>query len=365
MIDLSDYEMAERAAKQNVRDWRTIVGMSPLFWDGGAFPIRVESLREIPLVIDALNTKDGARVIRELGGLDAADIDGLADLTQDFLKMWKTVWCRRPLFLPLSRLIYTWAIYRKIIGLGTVSTILEIGPGDNYLGFLVAKDPSISHFGQIEVTQSLYILQSLIGSFAFQSGHRDFVCDTSEGDPWTISDAPVPPFSPRIRLAAGEERHRLYPWWQTPQAFERSYDLVMSNENLNEMTLDAFRFFTRNILRSLKPTGYLLMCGMGKTLGADVFNERWEILLGQGFRVLLAEQAFEKGGRFDAPNFLLVPPGHPDYGDAIPELSPRFKAADPRVRAMYGLDRPPGEVTTINDAFARVISVLKRKSATN
>jgi len=76
---------------------------------------------------------------------------------------------RRPI-LSFSSGIAMICLFRKLLALKTdFKSVLEIGPGNGFLSFILSQHSSLQCYHQIEACQSLYLYQSAINNHAFKS----------------------------------------------------------------------------------------------------------------------------------------------------------------------------------------------------
>lgn len=350
MQDIAIYDAADRAATVHCGHWATIRAMRPDFFAGQGFPTRIERLAELRYLFDAMSKWDSGPVLQEMGGARPEDVARITDAARRFIDLHRDLLDREPARVPLGTLAYQYLVTRKVAAFPHHASVLDIGPGEGYQSFYLSEDSSIESYAGIEVTQSLYMLQTLIGHRAFRGTFRNHAVD-------------LPPYPalhfPTVQADGSEVlqtltvappasiRSHLFPWWKAHLAFETRYDVVMSNENICEMSGEAFAYYAAEIARCLTQEGVFLIHGIGKTLKPEVLNERFQILSVLGFRGYIQETTFKNDGRLHTPNLVLVPPGNSRHETASTTYTVRrFEEDDPVVRAVYSLDRPAGEITT-------------------
>ncbi|MEQ8587382.1 MAG: hypothetical protein RLO01_18505 [Thalassobaculaceae bacterium] len=350
MLDIATYDEADRAARVHCGHWATIRAMRPDFFAGQGFPTRIERLTELRYLFDAMSKWDSGPVLQEMGGALPEDVAEITAAVRSFVDLHRAVLDREPARIPLGTLTYQYLVARKVAAFPRHASVLDIGPGEGYQSFYLSRDASVETYSAVEVTQSLYMLQTLVGDRAFGGKFRNHAVDPQPYPalhfPALRADGAAPLSALTVEPQATARSH-LFPWWKAHLAFETRYDVVMSNENICEMSTEAFAFYVGEIARRLSPDGVFLVHGIGKTLEPKTLNERFQILSAVGFRGFIQETTFKNGGRLHTPNLVLVPPGNTRHGEATETFTERrFDESDPVVRAVYGLDRPAGEITT-------------------
>lgn len=354
MIDPRRYDDAERQAMIQVGDWAALSSFRPYFFQESRFPIRIAELGELRYVVSVMNdVRDAEAVLREMRGLRAPDVDAIFEAVRRFVGFQVGILGHTQVVIPFTSFVYYYALFRKLKRLPGAASILDIGSGLGYLPFFIGDDPAIRAYDAIEVTQSLYVLQSAINSFVFGERQRDLA--VGRFHPGAAVSADLLPRTTKINRVieldfAAPARCTLFPWWRINEPFERKYDVVMCNENICEMDLSAFVFFAQKTLGCLTGNGLLFIHGIGKTVGDRhrLIDERLSILLRLGYRALAVETSFENKGRLSRPNLLMMAPGHERYGEGQTRTEDfGFDDEDPVLRSVYGLDEPAGEITDV------------------
>ncbi len=353
MIDPRRYDDTERLAMTRIGQWGAISTFRPNFFQSGGFPVRISEIGEIRYMLTSLHSEqDSDRILREMRGLRSNDVDIIAGAIRRFLRFHVLFANRSVVQVPYTGFLYYYALMKKISRFPANRAVLDIGPGLGLMPFLFGNHFALETYNQVEVTQSLYVLQSAINSVVFADRYRDLAMEWSGPDlltatelPWTSDVAECIEIALPDRVLCSS-----FPWWRTQEAFAQSYDIIMSNENICEMDPRAFAYFCDRARHALTPNGVLFIHGIGKTVGdrPRVIRDRLDILADRGFRPILTETSFENGGPLARPNLILVGQRHERYADAGQDMEVRlFDTADPQVRAIYGLDEPDGEVATL------------------
>lgn len=367
MIDPRRYDDLERLAMLLIGDWGTIRTFRPDFFQVHGFPVRIGDLGEIGYLLSAMNdVRDAEGVLREMRGLRAADLAALCIAARRFAGFHAAHIGGDRVRVPFTSLLYYYSLFRKLRNFPRRQAVLDIGAGLGYLPFFLDADCGIETYNQVEVTQSLYLLQSSINACVFGERQRNL----ATGD--SLLPAPLSPETvPRATRVTGSieidfpitPACTLFPWWRFDDAFRRTYDVIMSNENICEMDVEALAYIADRAVRSLNPEGFFFIHGIGKTTGAraDLIRERMDVLSAAGFRAVLFEPTFGENGKLARPNFILVAPGHPLHANAKRTLrAAEFDLDDPVFGAIYGAGDPDGDITDVATLKAEVTRYLER-----
>ncbi|MDF1794601.1 MAG: hypothetical protein P1U88_22010 [Thalassobaculaceae bacterium] len=366
MLDPATYDLQEEAAKARCGDWTTIASMTPTVFNESGFPVRIKSLSALSYLITTMDETDCSPMLNEIGGARPADIAAIGAATQRYLRFHRILFGARPAIVPVSRLLYTYLIFRKIKALSDPGAILEIGAADGYLPLFIATDDSFKTYDQMEVTQSYYVFQSLIGSHVWGTAHLDLAKDDARYAGPIVRGWDNPRSKKGARLALeihSDVRSTLFPWWRFNEAFDRRYNLIMSNENICEISLEAFIYYAEQIACSLTPNGMFFVHGIGRTREKSDLDKRLVILRDVGLRPTLLETTQANGGPLHTPNLMFIGPRHPDHGTWSGNFTGRrFNTDDPAIRRAYGLDEPAGHITG-HDQFVAALREYLNEAA--
>lgn len=344
MPDIATYNANEAQAVRGVRDPRVLRIFRSAVFEPSGFLERVEVLPQIKALLSSLHSGRTAAFQEEIRGIDGAVLDELAAAMAVLVDMQLSLFPDDGVVLPVEALLSEYLIARKLKALPRHARILDIGPGCGLLPLFLSGLPAVRCYNQIEVTQSLYILQSQVNRACYGPAAVDLAAAATAAPDvfrrldgrWAERALPEVPMRGAVRCTH-------FPWWRIDSAFDVGYDVVMMNENLCEMPKAAAAYYAQNARRALAADGFLLIAGIGATAAPSILQERLQILGSLGFRVLVANQSQRHGGPLAAPNLLLVGQGHPRFAEASEDFfALAFDEADPVVRAMYGLDRPAG-----------------------
>jgi|GEM_PF-3898038 len=362
MLDPNAYDSAEQLAKERCGDWPTLAAVIPHVFNESAIPVRVSSLPALSYVISAMDWTSCDVLLQEIRGARRSDVEAVGEAAKRFMRLHRVLFGSRRVQIPVTRLLYSYLIYRKIRALPAHASVLDIGPADSYLSFFLATDPSFEIDDKMEVTQSLYLLQSAMGAHLYDEGYLDLARDETEyrgpviRNPFSQRTVPqdrlILDYTPRVRST-------LYPWWRFKDPFQRRYDVIMANENICEMSGDAFTYYMRHIASSLTPEGLFFVHGIGRTTNSKALDYCLKVIEWAGLRPVIWETTPQHGGTAHTPNLLFIGPQHPQHGSWSGNFrARRFNTDDPIVRAAFGLDEPPGEITDHNAFVAALRAYL-------
>lgn len=361
MIDSATYDDAEARARQSVRSWTWATMMTASEFDNSGFPKRVRTLHELKPLLDAMNPRRFHKYVEELNGLSKNDIQQLLHAIQKFCKFVQITFQAGPTVLPLNTLMSEYLTYLRVSKIPNHESILEIGAGSGYLPFFTAQSPGFERRTQIEVTQSLYLLQSRVNSFLFGEKFQDIAMNlprTAEIGELVESTMRErhkfhePPISIELSRSI---RATMHPWWTIDRVLDGSvqYDVVVSKGNIAEMSFPAFIYYFQNLRNCLKKNSFILIQDLGAE-GKVGYNERLNAFLSFGYKPLVYVDPKQGSKPFSDVNLLLICEEHPLWKHTASDFSNQHFPRDlPLVRAVYGLDRPRGEILSREELFER------------
>lgn len=365
MLDPATYNAGETRGFRSIANWTWQSMMTTSALEPSSFPTRVDSIRDLRPLIDSMHQGRFTKFVDELRGLSEAEIDEVVEALVSFARLHVRVFQGDRVTLPLNTMMSSYLVARKLRALPRHGSMLEIGPGTGYLAFFTGAKHGFGARTQIEVTQSLYLMQSLVNDFLFEERALDLAIEREESAAvGTLTDGM------RIRHGAYESIPTVtwrpepamtqVPWWRIDDALDgrTTYDVIVANANLYEMTFGAFVYYFESFRRCLAPHGAVLMQDLGLRRGTEALN-RMETLIALGYRPLVHVTAGKAGRGMATENLLLVTEGHPHWAETAADFKAEHFPADiPLVRAVYGLDRPEGVRITREDLAARVGTAL-------
>lgn len=367
MLDPATYDDAEALGHRATANWvwRSMMTSSAL--EPSSFPMRVRSLQELRAMLDSMHQMRFDRFVAELNGLSEAEIDEVVAALVTFARFHVATFQDGPVPLPLNTLLSAFLASRKLRALPRHASLLEIGPGSGFLNFFTTDQAGFRSRTQVEVTQSLYLLQAQVNAFLYGERYRDLaVTPIGPSGLGTLTDGM------RIQHGAYERTPTVdwrpdpvmtqVPWWRVDSALDgvATYDVIVANANLYEMTFGAFVYYFENFRRCLARDGVVLIQDVGARRGTEALS-RTDTLLGLGYRPLVHVVAGHKQRGMATENVLLVREGHPLWDAAARDFKSDHLPEDvPLVRAVYGLDRPDGEKITRERLVERVNQSLSK-----
>jgi hypothetical protein len=359
MIDPQTYEDADRTAMIYAANWPTIRAMRPQFFLSAGFPSEIKSLQELRYIGGSLHSSDAWRSMKELRGIRQTDLATIVRACARYIDFQVVMFGHQSVSIPVAELLNSYILYRKISRMSVGRRILDIGPGASLLPLFLADDTTVQTYSQIEVTQSLFLFQAALNSFLFREAHRSLVMPAPHYKKPTIGSKIVnmSVISPTVTVRpVYKQRSTLYPWWRTADAYAQSYDLIMSNENICEMSEEALVHHCEMAQNALTDDGLFLIHGIGATKGdPEIFKNRMELIAHLKFKSVLFEPSTDRNGTLARPNRILIGPRHPAYKQAWSIKSIRqFDPKDPFVKRVFGYDEPEGD---INDTEGFIVAL--------
>jgi hypothetical protein len=230
-----------------------------------------------------------------------------------------------------------------------------------------AQHPGLQNYTSIEACESFYLLQSLLGTHVFGSGYREYAAipkHSVSSSSW--QGEPVFPASDYEHLHALDlsksPRHREisshFPWWRIPDLAScgRTFDVITSNANLNEIAPNALKEYLSLSNQLLADDGiFFFQCPGWNHDGRDTMRFMHDagfapLFLGEGNIELrlgspdgTEERVIKQA--FTVPNGVLVKRGHPLWAERFrPECyrQPSICLAEPRlVHALFATETGP------------------------
>jgi hypothetical protein len=294
MLEPETYRMSERLAKVQVPSWRMAQTHSVDHFERTGFPVRIASVRELGQLLDTMQENRFEKYMFELGGLTEREYALLIEACRHAVLFQLTYLPRRRPVLPLSTLLSTFTLYKKLCGIDrNFRSVLEIGPGCGYLSFFLRRHSTLQNYSQIEVCESFYILQSLVNMHCFGPccDERAFVDDIAPvSDFFAVPDT-RPGFtelSPTVHVNNNRILCTHYPWWKIGELVSREvkFQVVMSNANLLEFSGAALEDYLTLLHRVMEPEGvFLVQCTGYPANGTleSLIEKVWE----KGFATLM------------------------------------------------------------------------------
>lgn len=229
MLTSAEYDAREREALRHTPN-RVIEAYQPAGFNRVGYPTRVETADELYRFAEVMHEGTPPDLLpRMLGALSAHELDLVRQVTKTGSDVVWSLSGRR--VVASSSVLPAVLAYRHILGIypDRRATILEIGPGDGYLGALLIA----GGFGYIgtDVAQAFYLLQSNFFERLAGPGFVELAGD-SRG------------FEAFSRVESGMAIH--VPWWKfasaNPERLAVSIDCVVGSGVFCEMHPRAFGY---------------------------------------------------------------------------------------------------------------------------
>lgn len=234
MLDIRTYRAAEATGRAALPSWRDLATHQCGTFESVGFPVRVETLAELGLLLDTMQEGRADIYRAEMGELPEAARVMLSQALVDqgrFAAQWQA---RRtkPATDTLTAML---CVYSKLEAAAPgFRRVLEIGPGCGYLSFFLAQCPWIDRYVQIEACESFYLLQHFVNAWAFDDRAEDLALGS--------------------RAAGSLPVCTHIPWWLARCAEDGpSYDIATANACLLEMHPNALAQYLTIAANSLKP----------------------------------------------------------------------------------------------------------------
>lgn len=344
-MDIGTYNHLDLAARATLSSWTHESVFAPVTFERTGFPTRISHIGQIRSLLAGMHGASRIQnYLEELGGLRPDDVVQLKAAVSLYCRWYRTVFPSRSGYMPLSDILAQYIAYTKFKSLPSHGRILEVGPGYGFTSLFVAQDQAIQAYDAIEIAQPLYVIQSLLNSTCF--GERFCNAALDQGD-----DSPFHDFDDgrdggvRFRYHYDRSfRCTLFPWWMIETPFSRTYDVIMANAIVAEMTGAALSYYLPKWHAALADDGCLLIQDLGQVTTRKP-EEVLQRFAAAGFRALAQGRGRIENAFLPFWNLLLVTDRHPDYGRALPVGTTTALLSDhPTVRAVFGLDRARGEM---------------------
>jgi hypothetical protein len=291
MLDPQTYRASETLAKSLVPSWRVSQIHNLDHFERAGFPVRLNSVRELGLIIDTMQENRFDNYMKELVGLSVEEHDILLLACLDIVRFQLTFLPNRKPVLPISTLLSAVALRRKLKGIDPeFKSLLEIGPGCGYVSFMMRHHEALENYSQIEACESFYILQNWVNLHCFGPDFKEcaLLPENVPALDYFVNNRPDMEFSPNIRMPNKQPRCTHYPWWRIGELIsqERQFQIIMSNANLLEFNRPALDDYLSLISKSLDTNGYLLVQCTGFPASGNV-PDLLDTLHAKGFAQLM------------------------------------------------------------------------------
>jgi SAM-dependent methyltransferase len=270
MLEISEYRYAEAAAKAQIRSWWVAQTHHVDHFERSGFPVRPNHFFEIGQLLDTMQENRHASFMKELDGLGARDLELIINALVQSIEFQLIHFPRREPLLPISTMLSSLVLYKKIAAACDRPRVLEVGPGCGYLSFFLAQDAGLKEYAQVEAAESFYLLQNRVNAHCFGSGFLDLAHQFDRADYSFTSRTEMERGVALDDKIARHVKCSHFPWWMLGLLHERGpvYDVVTSNANLNEFSRPALKDYLSIFGRVLKPDGvFIVQCTGFTALG--------------------------------------------------------------------------------------------------
>ncbi|MGE4267711.1 MAG: hypothetical protein AB7F25_09760 [Deferribacterales bacterium] len=265
MLDINLYRENEDLHSRLLSNWREKARHSLDVFEKNGYPVRVKNISHLRQILNTMSEGIYAPIMDELGGLSDKELEILVSVAVDVLRFQRQHFDVRPLIVPFENMLKDLLLYNLIMKMPN-RNILDIGPGNGLLAFYLSRHNEISYH-QVEACESFYMLNHYQNTYLYGSGFRqtaaevNFSCD---GFYTRNSDVYIPQ-EQYIESVETEKRCVQYPWWKLNVLKNSgiSYDIIFSNANLLEFSVDALLDYLELISKKLKPDGVFIAYGFG------------------------------------------------------------------------------------------------------
>jgi SAM-dependent methyltransferase len=272
MLDINLYRENEDLHARFLNNWREKARHSLDVFEKNGFPVRVKNIAHLRQILNTMSEGSYDLIMDELGGLSENEIEIFVSVAINILKFQRQHFDARPLIVPFENMLINLLLYRHIMEIPN-QDILEIGPGNGLLAFYLKNHNEINYH-QVEACESFYILNHYQNTYLYGDMFRQAASEvnfSSNGFYTRNNDAYIPR-EQYIESVNGRKRCVQYPWWKLNDLrnSDKSYDIIFSNANLLEFSVDALLDYLELILKKLKPSGVFIVYGFGNPTYFDV-----------------------------------------------------------------------------------------------
>lgn len=260
MLDPAQYRREESRAKAQLPNWRLAQRHGATLFQRAGFPVRVDCLDELGMLLDTMQEGRFEAIQQELGGLTGAEQELLAQALADCVRFQLAHFGSRAPVLPLDTVTAMLAAYGKMQALAPgFRRVLEVGPGCGYLGLFLARHAGLERYAAVEATESFYLLQHHLFAHLFGASFREELAPRGESAHFGAEfEAQALALS---AFPAARATH--HPWWrlgdlareEAPATGGKGFDLIVCNAAMLEFEAQALRDYLALFGQVLAPGG--------------------------------------------------------------------------------------------------------------
>jgi hypothetical protein len=274
MLDVQVYRQGEQQAITSLPKWQYRQRHNLDVFEKVGFPVRVDNIMQIRQIIDSMQEDRFDVFMHEIGGLTEQEFKLFLSACKRMVDFQLRFFPQSRPFIPLDVLMGAFCIYKKIKYLKpNFQNILEIGGGTGYLSLFLNSHEGLRNFSLVEVCESFYMLQSYINWFVYKDQFEQKALPPILDENSFFAD--LAPKGMRIGIAskigrslplpsaAIQKRCVQYPWWKLGELYHNpiKFDVITSNANLLEMSLEALYDYLKLIRSKLKDDGiFFVQC---------------------------------------------------------------------------------------------------------
>lgn len=260
MLDPAQYRREESRAKAQLPNWRLAQRHGATLFQRVGFPVRVDSLDELGMLLDTMQEGRFEAIQQELGGLTPDEETLLVAALAEAVRFQLAHFGGRAPVLPLDTVTAMLAAYRKMQALApNFRRVLEVGPGCGYLALFLARHAALERYAAVEATESFYLLQHHLLAQLFGAGFREELCASSASAHF-CAEAMAEPAALHSLPPVRATHH---PWWrlgdlartESPALGGTGFDLIACNAAMLEFDAPALRDYLALFTRVLAPGG--------------------------------------------------------------------------------------------------------------
>lgn len=255
MLDPAQYRREESRAKALLPNWRLASRHGATVFARVGFPVRVDCLDELGMLLDTMQEGRFEAIQQELGGLTEAEQELLVQALAEAVRFQLAQFGGRAPVLPLDTVTAMLASYLKLKALAPdFRRVLEVGPGCGYLALFLARHEPLARYASVEACESFYLLQHHLLAHLFGAGFREELAARAASAHFE-ADAP-----PGEALPLPEPKATHHPWWRLGDLAAQAgqFDLAVCNAAMLEFEPEALRDYLALFTRALAPGGLVV-----------------------------------------------------------------------------------------------------------
>lgn len=343
MIDGHTYRLSEALARRQIHSWE-LAQIHHVAFEHQAFPRNIQSAQDLTQILNIMQENRFDGYVLEWNGLSEEDIQILVDALVDYLFMCRRYFPTSPIKLPLSTMLSSYSIYKKLVGYNpNFEHVLEIGAGGGNTMFFFKNHISLKDYSLIEACEAYYLLQSYVASYNFDSQFEERAFPQEQGFAQHTFTECTELEVPRYMDINFKPRAFHYPWWRIGEVAEKRqhYDLVTSNANLMEFSERALLDYLCLVKQCMKPQGVMICQCLGGSIARNT-QQLIAYMKHEGFGALCISSTTLpmtlRNGHVKytcVRNAMFVIEGHPLYDDAVNNMHYEYPFADDHYEPVF------------------------------